>query len=49
MPEFEAETDAPARDVFARAFPDRQISTVNMLKIAPGGGGIHCITQQQPL
>lgn len=49
MPEFGAETDAEAQEVFAKAFPDRQISTVNMLKIAPGGGGIHCITQQQPL
>lgn len=49
MPEFGAETDAPACEVFARAFPDRKIRTVNMLKIAPGGGGIHCITQQQPL
>ena len=49
MPQFGADTAAEAQEVFAKAFPDRQISTVNMLKIAPGGGGIHCITQQQPL
>jgi len=48
IPEFNASTDAPAREAFATAFPNRRISTVNMLKIAPGGGGIHCMTQQQP-
>lgn len=48
LPEFGAPTDAPAREAFQTAFPDRRIATVNMLKIAPGGGGIHCMTQQQP-
>lgn len=49
IPEFEATTDAQAREAFATAFPGRRIVTVNMLKIAPGGGGIHCLTQQQPV
>ncbi|MEM7074996.1 MAG: agmatine deiminase family protein [Pseudomonadota bacterium] len=49
MPEFGVATDKAAQDVFARAFPDRKIATVDLMKIAPGGGGIHCITQQQPL
>jgi len=48
IPTFDTATDAPARAVFAKAFPDRRIAQVDMLAIAPGGGGIHCATQQQP-
>ena len=38
-----------ARAAVARAFPDRRIVTVNVEAVAPGGGAIHCITQEQPL
>jgi agmatine deiminase len=48
MPSFDTPTDAPARDVFARAFPDRQIAQVDLRDICWNGGGIHCITQQEP-
>ncbi len=40
--------DETARDVLAKAFPDREIVQVPVSDIAIGGGGIHCITQQQP-
>lgn len=30
------------------AFPNHEIATVEINHIAAGGGGIHCITQQQP-
>ena len=29
-------------------FPGRAVTMVDLNDIAPGGGGIHCITQQQP-
>ena len=34
--------------ILARAFPGRRIIQVPALDIVEGGGGIHCITQQQP-
>ena len=40
--------DEPARDVFQTLFPDRKVVQVPVGDIAIGGGGIHCITQQQP-
>lgn len=48
IPAFDTPTDAAARDVFVQAFPGRQVAQVNVLAICPGGGGIHCMTQQQP-
>ncbi len=45
---FGTETDAPARDVLARLFPDREVVQVMAREILLGGGNIHCITQQQP-
>lgn len=49
IPTFDTPTDEAAREIFATAFPDRQIAQVDMLSIGPAGGGIHCMTQQQPL
>jgi agmatine deiminase len=37
-----------ARAVMQVAFPDREIVQVDITRLASGGGGIHCITQQQP-
>jgi agmatine deiminase len=48
MPSYGIATDAAARDVVERAFPDRRVVQVDVRHIAVGGGGIHCITQQQP-
>jgi agmatine deiminase len=48
IPAFDTPTDAPARDVFARAFPTRQIAQVDIRDICWNGGGIHCMTQQEP-
>ncbi|MBT6116479.1 MAG: agmatine deiminase, partial [Rhodospirillaceae bacterium] len=30
------------------AFPDRKLVQIRATDITRGGGGIHCITQQQP-
>lgn len=48
MPGFGIERDEEAQQTVARAFPDRRVVQVPINDIAIGGGGIHCITQQQP-
>jgi agmatine deiminase len=40
--------DSVARDVLADAYPGRRVTTVDARPIFDRGGGIHCITQQQP-
>jgi agmatine deiminase len=40
--------DARARALLGRAFPDRQVIGIHAEAVNLGGGGIHCITQQQP-
>ncbi len=40
--------DAAARQVLSEAYPGRDIVTVDSRAIFARGGGIHCITQQQP-
>ncbi|GAA2482322.1 agmatine deiminase family protein [Streptomyces thermolineatus] len=40
--------DETAAGVFRRLFPDREVVQVDARPIFAGGGGIHCITQQQP-
>lgn len=49
MPRYGTDGDRRARDVIAAAFPGHRIVQVDIHAIAAGGGGIHCITQQQPL
>lgn len=48
MPSFEDRRDAAARRAIAQAFPHRKVVQVPAIDIVRGGGGIHCITQQQP-
>jgi len=48
MPKYGIAADDQAYAVFAEIFPDRKIVQVPIDDIAIGGGGIHCITQQQP-
>ena len=40
--------DAPAAEILADAYPGREIVMVDAREIFARGGGIHCITQQQP-
>jgi len=47
-PRFGDPRDEEAQAKLAIAFPDLTIVTVPALDILFGGGGIHCITQQQP-
>jgi agmatine deiminase len=48
MPAFDDLEDGPARRALADCFPGREIVQVDALDIVEGGGGIHCITQQEP-
>ena len=40
--------DAQALKVYRALFPDREVVQVEITDVAIGGGGIHCMTQQQP-
>ena len=48
MPRFDLPEDGRAAETVAAAFPGRKVVQVDALPIVRGGGGIHCITQQQP-
>jgi agmatine deiminase len=43
------ESDAHAREILSRAYPDREVVPVPGAVLAYGGGGPHCITQQVPV
>jgi agmatine deiminase len=48
MPHYGVAADAIVRQQLEAVFSDRKLLAVDLNPIAPGGGGIHCITQQQP-
>jgi len=48
MPAFDDPNDEGARTILAQCFPGRDIMQIDALDIVQGGGGIHCITQQEP-
>ncbi len=49
LPSLHPATDDAARAIFARAFADRVVKMAPAREILLGGGGIHCITREQPL
>jgi agmatine deiminase len=44
----EERADSAAREILAEAYQGRTVVTVDAREILARGGGIHCITQQQP-
>ena len=47
-PSYGIATDDEVRERLQSYFPEREIVMVPIADVAMGGGGIHCITQQQP-
>ncbi|GAA1325210.1 agmatine deiminase family protein [Streptomyces sanglieri] len=45
----DAAADAAAKGVLARLHPGRTVEQLNIDRLGAGGGGIHCVTQQQPV
>ena len=45
----DATADAGAKSVLASLFPGRVVEQLNIDSLGGGGGGIHCVTQQQPV
>ena len=48
MPAFQDPADGKAFDVMSKLFPNRRIERVEVIDVLEGGGGIHCITRQEP-
>ncbi len=48
MPSFEDPKDSAAYTTVSKCFPGREVRQVAANSIVRGGGGIHCITQQEP-
>lgn len=48
MPKYGIRSDHVVRETFEAIFPDRRVLQVPIADIALAGGGIHCITQQEP-
>jgi len=48
MPHYGTPNDVRAREILEETFPDRRVCGVRIPNICLGGGGIHCITQQEP-
>ena len=48
VPGYGYDRDASAVETYRRIYPDRDVVQVPITSLALGGGGIHCVTQQQP-
>ncbi len=48
IPRFGADEDASAAGTIAEFFPERAVKTIDARPLYLGGGGIHCVTQQEP-
>ena len=49
-PQFgDRKADVFALETLGRLHPDRRVVQLDMDRIYENGGGIHCVTQQQPL
>jgi agmatine deiminase len=47
MSSFDDEVDNKAKGIMQALFPERTIIQIPSLTLFAGGGGIHCVTQQQ--
>jgi agmatine deiminase len=50
IPEFgDTSADQAAKEQLTKLFPDRTVEQIRIDSLGAGGGGIHCVTQQQPV
>jgi agmatine deiminase len=49
LPVFRDRNDKKAIELLARAFPERQVVPIFAAELVYGYGGIHCVTQQEPV
>ncbi|HXY02116.1 MAG TPA: agmatine deiminase family protein [Terriglobales bacterium] len=50
MPHFgDSNADDRARNIVAKAYPQREVVPLELDALASGGGLIHCVTRQEPL
>lgn len=48
LPEYIKQRDAEAQNILQKAFPSKKITPINALAVNLGGGGMHCITINEP-
>ena len=49
VPGYGYDRDAAAVETYRKLYPDREIVQVPIHSLSLGGGGVHCVTQQQPV
>jgi agmatine deiminase len=49
LPIFKDRNDRKAMELLAEAFPERKVVPIYAAELIYGYGGIHCVTQQEPL
>ncbi len=49
IPSFDDPADVEAARLIAQCFPDRTVTQLDALPILVGGGGLHCITYEEPI
>ncbi|MEE1824071.1 agmatine deiminase family protein [Streptomyces sp. BE20] len=45
----DSRADAAAKTMLQSFFPGRVVEPLNIDDLGLGGGGVHCVTQQQPV
>jgi agmatine deiminase len=48
VPTFNDPADRVALGILAECFPDRTVVGIHAVDLLPGGGSLHCLTQQEP-
>jgi agmatine deiminase len=49
VPGYGYDRDAAAVETYKKLYPDREVVQVPIHSLSLGGGGVHCVTQQQPV
>ena len=49
LPVFKDRNDVKAVQMLENAFPERDIVPIDAIELVYGYGGIHCVTQQEPM